>query len=104
MERNFIFRQTRNRTYPAGSYEWKILQDKVIESGEIIYSDTPLADKQKYYLNNLGHLNETEKRIINPHYYKVDISDQLYDLKMKLINNIINEIKTLNNGKYHDKK
>jgi hypothetical protein len=34
----------------------------------------------------------------------VDISDQLYDLKMKLINNIINEIKTLNNGKHHDKK
>lgn len=98
------FDETRNRTYPAGSYKWKVLQEKVIENGKIIYKDTDLIAKQKYYFDNLAHLNETEKRIINPHFYKVDISDQLYDLKMKLINNIINEIKTLNNGKHHDQK
>ena len=40
--------------------------------------------------------NETEKRLLNPHFYKVDISDSLYDLKMKLINSIIAEIKELN--------
>ena len=48
------------------------------------------------YLSNLASLNETEKRLINPHYYKVDISDELYDLKMGLINNIIKEIKEFN--------
>lgn len=39
--------------------------------------------------------NETEKRLLNPHYYKVDISDGLFDLKMGLINNLIEEIKNL---------
>ncbi|MBR4805763.1 MAG: hypothetical protein IK042_04625, partial [Bacteroidales bacterium] len=36
-----------------------------------------------------------ERRLINPHIYKVDISDELYDLKMKLINNLIREIEEL---------
>lgn len=96
------FDETRNKTYVAGSYTWKILQEKVISNGEIIYKDIPLANKQTYYLDNLAHLSESEKRLMNPHYYKVDISDDLYDLKMNLVNNIIKEIKKLND-KQHEK-
>ncbi|MBR3302816.1 MAG: hypothetical protein IKI67_01340, partial [Bacteroidales bacterium] len=46
-------------------------------------------------LSNLQGFNPTERRLINPHTYKVDISDQLYDLKMGLINNLIKEIDEL---------
>ena len=67
----------------------------MMEGGEIIYEDTTLPQKQAYYKENLSMFNETEKRLLNPHYYKVDISDGLFDLKMGLINNLIEEIKNL---------
>ena len=87
--------ETKNRTYPAGSYKWKVLQEQVMKNGEVVASERSLDEKRAYYKDNLNHLNETERRIINPHYYKVDISDELYDLKLRLINNIIGEIKEL---------
>ena len=47
------------------------------------------------YKDNLSHLDDSQKRLINPHYYKCDISDALYDLKNKLIDNLIREIEEL---------
>lgn len=90
------FDETRTKTYAAGSYEWKALQVPVMKNGQTVYRDDTLEEKRNYYLDNLGRLNETERRIINPHYYKVDISDDLYDLKMKLVNNLIREIREWN--------
>ena len=87
--------ETKNRTYPAGSYKWKILQEEVMKEGKIIAEERTLEQKRAYYFENLYSFNETERRIINPHYYKVDISDELYDLKLNLINKIIGEIKEL---------
>ena len=87
------FDETRNKTFPKGSYSWKRLQEQVMKNGENILQDITLPEKQKYYLSNLMSFNETERRLINPHFYKVDISDDLYNLKMKLINNLIKEIK-----------
>ncbi len=89
------FDETQNKTYAAGSYEYKQLQVPMIENGKLVYEDIPLLEKRAYYLSNLASLNETERRIINPHYYKVDISDNLYDLKMSLVNKLIQEIKEL---------
>ena len=87
------FDETRNKTFPKGSYSWKRLQEQVMKNGENILQDITLPEKQKYYLSNLMSFNEAERRLINPHFYKVDISDDLYNLKMKLINNLIKEIK-----------
>ena len=89
------FDETLTKTFAAGSYRWKALQIPMMEGGEIIYEDTTLPQKQAYYKENLSMFNETEKRLLNPHYYKVDISDGLFDLKMGLINNLIEEIKNL---------
>lgn len=90
------FDDTLTKTFPQWSYEWKRLQEPIMENGLSVYCDEPIDEKRSYYLNNLSRLNETETRIINPHYYKVDISDDLYDLKKKLINNLLKEIKELN--------
>lgn len=87
------FDETQNKTFAKNSYSYKILQNKVMENGTVCYEEESLLEKREYYRSNLMSFNETERRIINPHYYKVDISDDLYDLKMKLINNIIKEIK-----------
>ena len=39
------------------------------------------------------HFSPSERRLINPHFYKVDISDDLYNLKMSIIDKIVKEIK-----------
>ncbi len=90
------FDETQTKTYRQGEYQWKTLQEKVIENGLAVYEDTTIQEKKNYYLDNLSRFNETEIRIINPHYYKVDISDDLYDLKKRLVNNLLKEIKELN--------
>lgn len=87
--------ETMNKQFAAGSYTYRILQKKMMENGEICYKEKTLPQKREYYRSNLVSFNETERRLINPHYYKVDISDDLYDLKMQLINNLIHEINQL---------
>lgn len=90
------FDYTQNKTFSEGSYTYKLLQIEMMKNGEIIYNQPSVKEKREYYLDNLSRLNETEIRLINPHYYKVDISDQLYDLKQDLINNLVKEINQLN--------
>ena len=90
------FDQTQQKTFPAGSYTFRTLQSQAIKDGKIILGDKSIVEKRNFYLSNLKCFNETERRLINPHTYKVDISDELYDLKMSLINKLIAEIKQSN--------
>ena len=79
-------------TFEEGKYEFRTLQQPIVKDGEIVYNDVTIQEKQDYYKDNLAHLDDTQKRLINPHYYKCDISDALYDLKYNLIKNIVEEI------------
>lgn len=92
------FDETQQKTFPAGSYTYRVLQQQTITNGEISYRDASIQEKREFYLSNLNSFNETERRLTNPHTYKVDISDQLYDLKMSLINKLIAEIEELQKG------
>ncbi len=89
------FDETQRKCFPKGSYEYKTLQQQTIKDGKICYEDVDIDKKREYYLTNLNSFNITERRLINPHVYKVDISDELYDLKMGLVNNLIKEISDL---------
>ncbi len=91
------FDETQRKKFAAGSYTYKILQKQMMRGGEICEKEKSIDEKRNYYLSNLGCFNETEKRLINPHTYKVDISDELYDLKMGLVNNLIKEIEEFKN-------
>ena len=82
----------KSMVFNAGDYEFRTLQEQIVKNGEIIYKDTSIQEKQAYYKSNIAHLDESQKRLINPHYYKCDISDALYDLKNTLINNLVKEI------------
>ena len=86
-----------NKVFAAGTYEYKMLQNKVIDKGECIMQRVKVEDSRAYYLDNLSRFNHTERRLINPHFYKVNISDDLYNLKTRVINNIIDEIIELDN-------
>ena len=49
-------------------------------------------EKKAFYNDTLSHFSPSERRLINPHYYKVDISDDLYNLKNKILTKLVNEI------------
>ena len=84
------------KTFEAGEYSSKPLQHQVIRNGERCVPEHTLMEKKAYYDNTLRHFSPSEKRLINPHYYKVDISDSLYDLKMEIINRLTREINGFN--------
>lgn len=93
------FDNTKKTHFESGSYKYKILQKNVIKNGELIVECKPIKERRDYYLSNLSSLNPTQTRLINPHYYKVNISDELYDLKNGLIDSLISEINNYNDDK-----
>lgn len=100
--RTITLRDQNNRlkalVFNEGKYSAKPLQIQVVKNGVNIYEDTPIQQKKQYYLDNLASLDNSEKRLINPHFYKTDISDDLYDLKYRLIDNLVKEIDEMNNS------
>jgi nicotinate phosphoribosyltransferase len=87
----------KNKTFEAGSYKAFIMQQKVIENGKNCATKYTLHEKKAYYRETLMHFSPSERRLINPHYYKVDISDDLYNLKMSIINSLSQEIREFAN-------
>ena len=57
--------------------------------------NTTLLEKKAYYNDTLSRFSPSERRLINPHYYKVDISDGLYNLKIDILNRLNAEIRDL---------
>ncbi len=56
-----------------------------MKSGKIVCDLPDLKSIQKNMKNNLKHLDDTFKRIINPHVYKVSLSKTLKELKFRMI-------------------
>ena len=82
------------KSFEAGEYTALVMQHKVIENGVRCDTTYTLQEKKEYHKNVLTHFSPSERRLINPHYYKVDISDDLYNLKMGIINRLVKEIKS----------
>ena len=83
------------KTFEAGEYTAMIMQHKVIENGVRCDTKYTILEKQEYFNRTLMHFSPSERRLINPHYYKVDISDDLYNLKMGIIEKLVKEIRNL---------
>ena len=81
------------KTFETGEYTALTMQHKVIENGVRCDTRYTLREKKEYYNQVLKHFSPSERRLINPHYYKVDISDDLYNLKMSIIEKLVKEIK-----------
>ena len=82
----------KSMTFPAGSYEAYTLQSLVIDKGRAVGQRHSLLEKKAYFDAGLAAISPAERRLINPHYYKVDISDALYDCKMRIIKGLVGEI------------
>ena len=87
------------KTFEAGEYQAFTLQKKVIENGVNIAPKYTLAEKKAFCHDALMHFSPSERRLINPHYYKVDISDDLYNLKMSIITRLVKEINDFSTNK-----
>ncbi|MBO7397237.1 MAG: hypothetical protein J6T89_04190, partial [Bacteroidales bacterium] len=85
----------KNKTFEAGAYVARPMQQQVIASGKRVAPVHSLEDKKTFFQDNLHHFSPAERRLINPHYYKVDISDALYDCKMEIIGKLSREIENL---------
>ncbi len=73
-------------TLKKGEYYIKELFVDIVKNGKVVYDRKPVMEIQKFAATELSTLWPQHKRITNPQSVPVDLSNELYDLKKKLIN------------------
>ena len=66
-------------------YTMKKLQVPLFKNGERVYDSPSLSDIQKHCREDLATFWDQYKRLLNPHVYKVDLSDSLWMLKNSML-------------------
>ena len=69
-------------------YEVRTLQVDVIKDGKLVYKLPTLSEIKEYTKKELETFWDEYKRLDKPHVYKVDLSDQLYELKRSMLEEI----------------
>jgi len=72
----------------------RALLKKRIDNGTIIEESKPLAEIKAYAEANLDNFDATYKRLLNPHIYKVSITEKLRSLKLGLIEKHLGSIES----------
>lgn len=67
------------------NYYVKELQTKIFDNGNLVYTSPTLKEIAEYSKNDLNTFWDEIKRIDNPHKYFVDLSQNLWDLKQKML-------------------
>ena len=80
------------KTLVEGEYTAQPLQIQVMKDGKRCVEQRSLAEKKAFYNDRLSHFSQSERRLINPHFFKVDISDELLDTKLCIIERLVKEI------------
>ena len=80
------------KTFAAGTYTARMLQQEAIRGGVRVAPVHSLPEKKAFFDQTLHQFSPSERRLINPHYYKVDISDDLYDVKTGILDRLNQEI------------
>lgn len=70
---------------PAGSFTLRELMIPVFEDGKCVYESPKVMDIQAYCKQELETLWPETRRLVNPHKVYVDLSKDLYDTKIKLL-------------------
>ena len=70
------------------NYEIKELQVDIIKQGKLVYKMPTLAEIKAYAQSELESFWDEYKRLDKPHLYKVDLSDELYQLKSSMLEKI----------------
>lgn len=72
-------------TLAEGSYELREMMQPIYKNGNLIYNSPTVEEIKVYVEEEKNSLGNEYKRLTNPHIMKVDLSDELFDLKRKLI-------------------
>jgi nicotinate phosphoribosyltransferase len=64
---------------------------EILKNGELIYNFPSIDEIRKTLSNDLELLDPGVKRLINPHVYHVSLTNKLWDLKQRLINDLKND-------------
>lgn len=75
----------RFKTMYLEDFECREMKVKIFENGKNIYKRPTLDEIVKFANAELDRFWEEYKRLDNPHVYKVDLSDKLYDEKQALL-------------------
>jgi len=86
------FDRYKSKTFRQGEYKARPLQSLAFSDGRRCAPYHTLMEKKTFYNGVLSRFTPSERRLINPHYYKVDISDDLYTTKMGIIEKLTKEI------------
>ena len=86
------FDRFKYKTMVEGEYTAKPLQIQMMQDGKRCIDEKTLSEKKSYYNETLARFSPSEKRLINPHFFKVDISDQLLKTKIGIIERLVSEI------------
>jgi nicotinate phosphoribosyltransferase len=73
----------------------KKLLEPVMLKGKIVKDLPSIQDIKLYRQSEVDSLDETFKRLLNPHIYKISLSDRLKDLKTELIHEIKSNYDTI---------
>ena len=69
----------------AGTYRLRPLMEHIFHKGECLYTTPEVMDIRAYCRQELDTLWDETKRLVNPHEVYVDLSQQLYDTKIRLL-------------------
>ena len=70
------------------NYQVRTLQEQIIKDGKLVYDMPTLKAIKAYAKRELESFWDEYKRLDRPHLYKVDLSDDLYELKRTLLEKI----------------
>jgi nicotinate phosphoribosyltransferase len=70
------------------NYQVRTLQEQIIKDGKLVYDMPTLKEIKAYAKRELESFWDEYKRLDRPHLYKVDLSDDLYELKRTLLEKI----------------
>ena len=73
------------------NYEIRSLQKDIIKNGKLACRLPSLQEIKKYAESELNSFWDEYKRLDNPHVYKVDLSDELYELKRSMLDKLRGE-------------
>lgn len=76
------------KQYTLNNFTARKMLVPIFEKGECVYTSPKLTEIREYCQKEVNDLWEEVRRFDNPHKYYVDLSQKLYDLKVKMLDDI----------------
>ena len=79
------FDDWKKKLLKKGTYKMVKMLNKVFENGKLVYNRRSVKESADYFNKELATLSEDNKRLVYPKKLYVDISDKLYNIKYKIL-------------------